>query len=59
MRLGITKNQGCLEKKSRLGIAKNQSCLGTIEESYNKNQGCQKKLNKGMTKIKVAKKNWR
>ena len=25
-----------------------------IEDSYDKNQGCREKLNKGMTKIKVV-----
>ena len=32
---------------------KNQVCLEKIEVRYDKNQGYQEKLNKGMTKIKV------
>ena len=52
----VSKNQGCQEKIKRR-YNKNQVCLENIEVRYDKNQGYQEKLNKGMTKIKIVKKN--
>ena len=53
---GMTKKQGCFEKIEQR-YNKNQVWLEKIEVRYDKNQGYQEKLNKGMTKIKIVKKN--
>ena len=54
------KNQVCLEKNEE-SYNKNQDCLGKnkqrhnkIEDRYDKKHGCQEKLNKAITKIKVG-----
>ena len=43
-----------INKQINKGIIRSRFIRKKIEDSYDKKQGCQEKLNKGITKIKVS-----